>query len=665
MPRPREWVLRDIVDVGLALFLASLLALEALRMFLASVYAMNVLTTGLNASVAALLFLVAPAAYPLGLARARGRSLILVFAVVFLGARILLVVPWSIEVLVVLGGLGVAFYLLFLVPYLAGLLHLAGGGATAATSFGLAFAADVALRSLGNTLDPAATAWSILFLVPLGAAFLYLVAKVPLPEEGPATGRHGSPGLAGLALGGFLSLCVVLLGYPAFLARWTARPAAPFLAAVLLGFLVGAYLAKMGLGPARRAARWSGALQASLLLFAVDLALGGSEFSFLLASLAAAGSVVGLERVLAAYAAPGASTRSLGIVLTIACGIFLVALLAFVFTLTYAYVPAPALWRGHAPAVIVLMALGLGVPALAAGSRTPGVVPTAASRRWLAAASAVLLLTASAGLVLSAPPSPGESPPPATLRVMTYNVHQGFSAAGRLNVERIADVVRTANPAVLVLEESDTVRVTSGGVDLVGYVASTAGYPYVAYGPPTREQTYGVSILSRYPIEGWDYALLTSTLDQRALVHAHIRVGDLGVHVFGVHLGLQGGERERQVREVLNLTAPYPEPKILAGDFNACPSGLCPGPGETPDRVYDLVTPAWTDAWAQANPGSPESSGFTYDSLRPYERIDYVFLAGIVAVRCEVLGNGAPVAVPVDASDHLPVVADLRLPGSP
>jgi endonuclease/exonuclease/phosphatase family metal-dependent hydrolase len=245
-------------------------------------------------------------------------------------------------------------------------------------------------------------------------------------------------------------------------------------------------------------------------------------------------------------------------------------------------------------------------------------------------------------------------------------VHQGFSAGGRLNVERIAEMVRIANPDILALEESDSVRVTSGGVDLVGYLASTLGY-FVAYGPPTRVQTYGVSILSRFPIETWDYALLPSPGDQRVVVHAFLRLPTTDLQVFAVHLGLDGAERDAQVAEVLRITSAYTGPRILLGDFNACPTGLCPEAGATPDHVYASVNGSWSDAWFEAHGRFSVLTSYTYDSLYPYERIDYVFVSpGLEVNACTVLGNLPPyqlsfLPLPRDASDHLPVVADVSL----
>ena len=669
VPRVRG---RAAIDAGLVLLVLTWFMVEALRTFLASVYSMNVLTVSLNASIAAILLLLAPCAYLLGLARVRLRVLVLGFASAFLVLRLLLLVPWPVEILTLVSGLAVVGYLLFLVPYVASHLRLAGGGGTVATAIGLAFAMDVALRTVGNSLDPGATIWSAAFLAPLGALALYLLRTEPLdPLPDPTTSWNRTIGLAGLGLGGFLAVTTIILLYPAFVAHWTSEDVTSLTAAVLLGFGTGAYLAKMGLGPRRRAARWTAALQGLVLVSAVDLALGGSILTFLLTFFAAVASVVGLERMLSTLANSRPSVRGLGWALFLGSLVYLLALMAFVFTLTYAYVPASGLWRGHAGIVLLLAAAALAVPALLLGGGSPGAVPSPASRRWVTGTVAVVLVVSAVGIATN-PPAAISSVVPATVRVMSYNVHQGFSAGGILDVSQIADTIRRASPDILGLEESDTVRITSGGVDLVDYVASTLGY-HAAYGPPTSAQTYGVSILSRFPIKAWNYTLLPSPGDNRVVVHAYLAVGNVGVHVFAVHLGLNGMERDAQIAEVLRIAAAFDAPRILVGDFNACPSGLCPETDATPDHVYASVNATWTDTWEAANPGTPVSMSYTYDSVNPFERIDYVFVsAGVSVVRAAVVGQCVTQILAGvqlicfglarrDASDHLPVFADVVL----
>ena len=84
------------------------------------------------------------------------------------------------------------------------------------------------------------------------------------------------------------------------------------------------------------------------------------------------------------------------------------------------------------------------------------------------------------------------------------------------------------------------------------------------------------------------------------------------------------------------------ESVVLTGDLNARPG--------TPE--IDAITEDLIDAWAEAGVGD----GHTYPAEDPNARLDYVLHSNDVstcaaAVHC------------TDASDHLPVIADLAVPG--
>jgi endonuclease/exonuclease/phosphatase family metal-dependent hydrolase len=84
------------------------------------------------------------------------------------------------------------------------------------------------------------------------------------------------------------------------------------------------------------------------------------------------------------------------------------------------------------------------------------------------------------------------------------------------------------------------------------------------------------------------------------------------------------------------------ESVVLLGDLNATP--------DTPEIAG--LTDLLVDAWVTAGVGD----GFTFDAATPHARIDYVMSSGNVVARTAAV-------VTTDAADHLPVVADLALPG--
>src|SRR5207253_8526062 len=52
-----------------------------------------------------------------------------------------------------------------------------------------------------------------------------------------------------------------------------------------------------------------------------------------------------------------------------------------------------------------------------------------------------------------------------TLRVMTYNIHHGAGADGRVDVERIAKVIKSADADLVAIQEVDRCTKRSGGID--------------------------------------------------------------------------------------------------------------------------------------------------------------------------------------------------------
>jgi endonuclease/exonuclease/phosphatase family metal-dependent hydrolase len=85
---------------------------------------------------------------------------------------------------------------------------------------------------------------------------------------------------------------------------------------------------------------------------------------------------------------------------------------------------------------------------------------------------------------------------------------------------------------------------------------------------------------------------------------------------------------------------------ILLGDLNATPQAP-----EIRTLVENLV-----DVWKAVGVGA----GYTYTSENPTRRIDYVMQSADVVARTIAVLTSPSTA---EASDHLPVVADVALPG--
>jgi endonuclease/exonuclease/phosphatase family metal-dependent hydrolase len=240
------------------------------------------------------------------------------------------------------------------------------------------------------------------------------------------------------------------------------------------------------------------------------------------------------------------------------------------------------------------------------------------------------------------------------LRAATFNIHHGVGVDGLLDLERIATVIQDTHPDVIGLQEVDRHwGERSDFVDQALWLADRLDL-HVVFGanldlepltPGAPRRQYGTAILSRYRIREWRNTLLPRPEggEQRGLLEAVIKVRGVRVRAFNTHLQHNSqAERVEQVAAIRSIVAEARESVVLVGDLNATP--------DSPE--IGAITEDLADAWAEAG----EGDGFTYDAETPHARIDYVLTSSDVVARTAAV-------VTSDASDHLPVVADLLLPG--
>ncbi|GAB4315466.1 MAG: hypothetical protein Kow0069_17350 [Promethearchaeota archaeon] len=288
-------------------------------------------------------------------------------------------------------------------------------------------------------------------------------------------------------------------------------------------------------------------------------------------------------------------------------------------------------------------------PDPAGGRRDERAVPTdsrdgvAGRRRGAAAALLVVLLFGSAPVVAGVraprPSVPGVTP--ATLRVMTFNLQQGANASGAEDFPGQLGVVLRLKPDLLALQECDTARISSGNVDAVRYFAESLGY-YSYAGPRTTTGTFGVAMVSRYPIVNASTFFTHSDVDEVATAEVWVRVGDRLLVVFVNHPDGSPEVKQAHVDALLSRVAavePHCDGVLALGDFNFRPDST----------YYEQVTTSLADAWAAANPSGDDGSG-----VQPERRIDHVFAsAGLAPLAAAHLASSH--------SDHPALWADLSL----
>ena len=200
------------------------------------------------------------------------------------------------------------------------------------------------------------------------------------------------------------------------------------------------------------------------------------------------------------------------------------------------------------------------------------------------------------------------------IRILTFNIYHGATMNGGYNLDLIANVIKSADPDFVLLQEVDYKTNRSKKMDIttvLGY--KTKMLPLFARAMYYDGGEYGEAVLSKYSFIKTRNVLLPNTEghEPRAAVEitVEIKPGDT-VSVIGTHLDHTGDNTNRimQVNKIIESFSRNKYPTILAGDFNAQPGSV----------TIEKVKQYW-------NPSFGEIPAPTFPSDNPRKKIDYVF----------------------------------------
>lgn len=237
---------------------------------------------------------------------------------------------------------------------------------------------------------------------------------------------------------------------------------------------------------------------------------------------------------------------------------------------------------------------------------------------------------------------------------MTYNVHGCRGRDRQWSPQRIVDVIVSAKPDIVALQELDVRRARSGGVDQAEMIAAALGMRAQFFPAMTvMEELYGDAILTACPSRLVKTGPLPGLprlrgFEPRGALWASIHVGGYDIQVINTHLGLLARERQKQIDCLLSRDwLGHPDcrdPVLLVGDFNMQPRS----------RSYRKLTGRLRDAHRSRN----KHYQATFPARFPTLRIDYAFVGpGIHVTRVDTVRT--PLAR--IASDHLPLVVEFEL----
>lgn len=224
------------------------------------------------------------------------------------------------------------------------------------------------------------------------------------------------------------------------------------------------------------------------------------------------------------------------------------------------------------------------------------------------------------------------------LKVMTYNVHSCIDINKKKSLDRIGDLVRAEKPDITGLNEIETYSFRTYFINQPKRLARLTGMNY-NFGPTLKLGPFGFfgnAFLSCQELYNVTNLPLPGNREPRRCLKAWLDGPGGPVTILVTHLGLSGGERIKQLAELVRIIESCRGPLILMGDFNCNHDELGP--------LLSVVTDT-----AVNHPLNP-----TYPAWRAEHRIDYIF----TTPHFKCLEHHV---IMCDASDHLPVVAVLEI----
>ena len=655
--------------------------------FVESIYALNLIEVELNENVLAILFLLTPIILLFFKKGFPNLGFIIIGEIMVLCRILQPLMPVQLKMIVT--GIGLGCFMIFFPVFLhkLGKGHFEKKGLHLGIGLAISVFLSVTFRVLGSSIDLSTYSW---FMWIGWILAIYLAITIPLinkriQEEPPLDTKDNlkvQPGSKwkilslSIAMMGIITLLYFAFTSPTVLARWTE---VDYLLILILFLCPNALFLFLQLYRPEILKRinklilllWNVIFISSLVIvllsntvffafismypYFVESNILSTLFLIIMLLLS---PIVFIDFIMLSQELfrSKPSTRKLGGSYFIASGFFLIMILSAVFTIVWDYIPLVGdLFRDMIWLVYLILGLSFFLPFLLVSKNIQVLrEKTVSMLNNKKEIMVLIIILISASIV----PTiifefPYQRPVSnASLSIVSYNIQQGSDDNGNKNLEGQYEVIKDLDGDIIALQESDTCRISSGNTDIVRLIDNQLKL-YSYYGPKTVTGTYGIALLSKFPIINPRTFYMESKGEQTATIWAKIIVGTTEFNIFVTHLGNyeDPAEDRSQIVQQENILSLMPglQNVILMGDFNFRPN----------TEQYNITVAELYDCW-ELVPPSLQLIGDVPESWvprLPHARIDHIFVSGdLNTTVSRVLYTGG------NAADHPCVYASLTGP---
>ncbi len=236
------------------------------------------------------------------------------------------------------------------------------------------------------------------------------------------------------------------------------------------------------------------------------------------------------------------------------------------------------------------------------------------------------------------------------IRIATYNIHKCKGLDRKVSPSRIVEVLREMDADIIALQEVVSLKHGLREDDQARFIAEELEMGF--FSGETRKLnggSYGNVLLARLPVRRtFNYDLSVPRREPRRCLRADLEINDHPLHIFNVHLGTAFFERRHQARRLVApeilLNRDLGGSRIMLGDFNEWTRGLVTRMLSTHLRSADIRFHLRRSK--------------TYPGVIPFLHLDHIYFDHSMEMESLALHRSR---LSIVASDHLPLVAELRL----